>query len=71
MLTKITDKFYIDFNDIVFIRKHGIFLEIYLKNSTHDHITNKSNIMLSSLKKEGKQFIKFLDQYLEAEHESY
>lgn len=64
MLTKITDKFYINFEDILLIRKNGIFLEIYLKNTTKDHITNKPNIMLSALTKEGKQFIKLLDHYI-------
>ena len=55
MITKVTDKFYIDFNDISFVYKKGIDIDIFLRKSK---VTDESQVIkLSSWKKEGKEFL--------------
>ncbi len=60
MLTQITEEFFIDFNEILFVDKEGKQIRIYVKNGQ----TNNAPLTISSPTKEGKAFISKLTCYL-------
>ena len=65
MLCKITDNFYIDFEKILYVHKDG-------KDITMDFTDNNNAcVNLSSRTKEGKEFIRKLNLYMDLEHEAH
>jgi hypothetical protein len=60
MLQKITDTFYIDMEQIAFVDKVSKDIRIFMKETKNWH----TPLTLSSLTKDGKEFMKALNRYV-------
>jgi hypothetical protein len=60
MLQKITDDFFLDMDDIVFVDKLGKTIKIFIKQDKNLRMP----LILSSLTKNGKEFMKALNRYV-------